>query len=306
MFNLKSAIWLCVFVLTSVSQIASAQSYYPNNSYPVYNGYNNSGYNGYNNPGYGGYNNSGYNGYNNPGYAGNNNSGYSGSGNSGYGGYNSYNNAPQSSYNYPQQNYNPYYNQQQPAYGYAQPAYPQNYYSMPRYNNGYRNNSNGFNRMFKGNKFGGGRNFGEELWPGRGSIYEDALPVHGPWDRNWGKAPWNRDYENLWEPEGGPDKWFDFGDPKEGLANAWEDMLYTPNALGTMPGGWKAPSVSVPNPIDVGDEFKNAARDMPDEMQNFSEGFTYGDDGYNDNPNKGQFGAGNNKKKGINIAPKVR
>lgn len=284
MFNLKSAIWLCVFVLASVSQIASAQSYYPNYNYPANNGYNNSGYNAYNNPGYGGY------------------------GNSGYSGYNRYNNYPQPSYNnYPQQNYNNYYNQRPPAYRYAQPAYPQNYYPIPRYNNGYgyNNNSNGFNRMFKGNKFGGGRNFGEELWPGRGSIYEDVLPMHGPWDRNWGKAPWNRDYENLWEPEGGPDKWFDFGDPKEGLANAWEDMLYTPNALGTMPGGWEAPSISVPNPIDVGDEFKNAARDMPDEMQNFSEGFTYGDEGYNNNPNKGQFGAGN-KKKGINIAPNTR
>jgi hypothetical protein len=277
MFDLKSAIWLCVFALTSVSQIASAQSYYPNNNYPAYNGYNNSGYNGYNNPR-----------YSNPGY-------------------NNYNNYPQPNYNnYPQQNYNNNYNQQ-PAYGYRQPAYPQNYYPVPRYNNGYHKNGNGFNRMFKGNKFGGGRNFGEELWPGRGSIYEDALPVHGPWDRNWGRAPWNRDYEDMWGPKGGPDKWFDFADPKEGAANAWEDMLYTPNALGTMPGGWKAPSVSVPNPIDVGDEFKNAARDMPDEMKNFSDGFTYGEDGYNDNPNKGQFGVGNNKKKkGINIAPKTR
>jgi hypothetical protein len=283
MSNLKSAIWLCVFVLTSVSQIASAQSYYPNNNYPTNNGYNNPAYQGYNNPAYDGYGNSAYNGYNR------------------------YNNYPQPRFNnYPQQSYNNYYNPQ-PAYGYAQPAYPQNYYPMPRYYNGYgyNNNGNGFNRMFKGNKFGGGRNFGEELWPGRGSIYEDALPIHGPWDRNWGRAPWNRDYEDLWGPKGGPDKWFDFGDPKEGLANAWEDMLYTPNALGTMPGGWEAPSISVPNPIDVGDEFKDAARDMPDEMRNFSEGFTYGDEGYNNNPNKGQFGAGN-KKKGINIAPKTR
>ena len=267
MFNLKSAIWLSVLVVITASQIATAQNYYPSENYLRNNPYNN-----------------GYNNYNN------------------YPQQPAYNNYyPQQNYNnyYPQQGYNNYY--QPPAYGYAQPAYPQNYYPMPpRYNN----NGNGFNRVFKGKKFGG-RNFGEEFWPGRGSIYEDALPVHGPWDRNWGKAPWNRDYENLWEPEGGPDKWFDFKDPKEGMANAWEDMLYTPNALGTMPGGWEAPSISVPNPIDVGDEFKNAARDMPDEMKNFSEGFTYGDDGYNNNPNKGQFGAGN-KKKGINISPKTR
>ncbi len=85
---------------------------------------------------------------------------------------------------------------------------------------------------------------------------------------------------------------------------AWEDMMITPNALGTMPGGWEAPSVVIPNPVDVGDEFKNAAQDMPDEMQNFSEGFTYGDDygdGYN-NDDKGSFGVGTNKKReGINI-----
>ena len=284
MFNLKSAILLSVLLTITVSQLASAQNYYPSENY-LRNNPNDHGYNAYN--GYPGYNS--YRPYN------------------GYSSYNGYSNYPQQpAYNaYPQQNYNQYY-QQQPPYGYAQPgyaqpAYPQNYYPMPpRYNN----NNNGFNRMFKGKKFGG-RDFGEEFWPGRGSIYEDALPIHGPWDRNWGKAPWNREYENLWEPEGGPDKWFDFKDPKEGLANAWEDMLYTPNALGTMPGGWEAPSISVPNPIDVGDEFKNAARDMPDEMKNFSDGFTYGDDGYNNNPNKGQFGMGN-KKKGINISPKNR
>ena len=266
MFNLKPAIWLCVLALTALSQVATAQSRYPSSNYnPAYSGYNN-GYNRY----------YGYNSYN---------------------GYNSY----------PAQNYRNNYYQQAPgyAYGYAQPAYPtQNYYPMqPRYKS--NNNSSGFNRMFKGNKFGGGRNFGEEFWPGRGSIYEDALPVHGPWDRNWGRAPWNRDYEDMWGPKGGPDKWFDLSDPKEGMANAWEDMLYTPNALGTMPGGWEAPSISVPNPIDVGDEFKDAARDMPGEMQDFSEGFTYGDEGYNNNPNKGQFGVGK-KKKGINIAPKTR
>jgi hypothetical protein len=145
------------------------------------------------------------------------------------------------------------------------------------------------------------------MWPGRDSIWEDAAPIDGPWNRNWGRAPWNRDYENLWEPDGGPDKWFDPSDPKEGMAWAWEDMMVTPNALGTMPGGWEAPSIIIPNPVDVGDEFKNAAGDMPGEMQDFSEGFTYGDDGYNSNnynSNRG-IGFGNKKKKdGIKIEPR--
>jgi hypothetical protein len=67
-------------------------------------------------------------------------------------------------------------------------------------------------------------------------------------------------------------------------------MLVTPNELGTMPGGWEAPSISVPNPIDVGDEFKNAAKDMPGEMRDFSDGFTYGDEGYNNGPQGGNSG----------------
>ena len=160
------------------------------------------------------------------------------------------------------------------------------------------NNSNG---PFGGNNmpFTGNSSFGERFWPGRGSYYDDVLPANGPWNRSWGRAPWNRDYDNLWGRKGGPSNWFNPGDPKEGVAQAWEDMLVTPNALGTMPGGWKAPSISVPNPIDVGDEFKEVAKDMPSEMQNFSEGFTYGEDeGYsNNNPDRGgiSFNPGNRR-----------
>lgn len=212
----------------------------------------------------------------------------------------SYNNAYGNAYNSnPYQNYS--YNYANP-YGYAQPyGYPAPYY-------GYKKKDSGFDRFFNEDKmpFSGNSDFAEELWPGRDSIYEDMAPIDGPWNRNWGRAPWNRDYANMYEPEGGPDKWFDLSDPKEGLAWAWEDFLVTPNALGTMPGGWEAPSIIVPNPVDVGDEFKNAAGDMPGEMKDFSEGFTYGDDGYNNNPDAGSIGMGKKKKKdGINIQPKT-
>ena len=161
-------------------------------------------------------------------------------------------------------------------------------YGMPYGGNQYRNNNNnGFNRFFNNGPFGGNRGynnrggFGEQFWPGQGSVYDDVLPANGPWNRSWGRAPWNRNYDDMWGRKGGPQAWFDPTDPKESMAQAWEDMLVTPNGLGTMPGGWKAPSISVPNPIDVGDEFKDVARDMPDEMQNFSEGFTYGEDSWN-------------------------
>ena len=206
------------------------------------------------------------------------------------------------------------YNYQNP-YNYSNPynyGYRQNPYNRsPQYSYGYRpkykkknKGFDGLDNVFDKGPFSGNSDFAEELWPGRDSIWEDAAPIDGPWNRNWGRAPWNRDYADMYGKEGGPDEWFNFSDPKEGAAMAWEDMLYTPNALGTMPGGWDAPTVVVPNPIDVGDEFKDAAGDMPGEMKNFSEGFTYGDDGYNDNPDAGSFGVGNKKKReGISISP---
>ena len=182
-------------------------------------------------------------------------------------------------YNVRPQNYGQMNNRSPYGNPYARP------YGMP-YGAPYQNN-NGFNRFFNSSPFGNrggynGRNgMGEQFWPGKGSVYDDVLPANGPWNRSWGRAPWNRNYDDMWGRKGGPQAWFDPTDPKESMAQAWEDMLVTPNGLGTMPGGWKAPSISVPNPIDVGDEFKNVAKDMPDEMQNFSEGFTYGDESWN-------------------------
>jgi hypothetical protein len=265
-----AATLLTLILLSTFSQRASAQGYYPNVAdYPSSTSY----YGGY--PNSYGYGNYGAQQYQYPSY------GYA---------------QPQ----YPANYYNRY---PQQGYGYAQPYPQQRYYPMPP-----RNNNSGLKKVWKPEKWRG-RNIGEEFWPGRGSIYEDALPMHGPWDRNWGKAPWNREYEDLWGDEGGPDAWFDFKDPKEGMAWMWEDMLYTPNALGTMPGGWEAPTVSVPNPVDVGDEFKDASTDFPGEMKDFADGFTYGDrtiTGSKPKKDGGSFGMGNKKKDGINISPKVR
>jgi hypothetical protein len=55
---------------------------------------------------------------------------------------------------------------------------------------------------------------------------------------------------------------------KNRFADSWDDMLNAPSDMGEMPGGIKAPSVSVPNPVDVGDQFDDAARDVPDQMRN--------------------------------------
>lgn len=209
----------------------------------------------------------------------------------------------------------PYANQYQNYNGYNN--YANNGYYPRQNNNGFfnngpfgggnNNNNNFFNKGPFGNNnsmpFTGNSNFGERFWPGRGSYYDEVLPANGPWNRSWGRAPWNRDYDNLWGRNGGPSKWFDPSDPEEGIAEAWEDMMITPNRLGTMPGGWKAPSISIPNPVDVNTELRDAAIDMPGEMQNFSDGFTYGgNDNGNYNDDRGTIGFGNKKKdKGINI-----
>lgn len=55
---------------------------------------------------------------------------------------------------------------------------------------------------------------------------------------------------------------------KNRFSDAWDDMLNAPSDMGELPGGFNAPSVSVPNPVDVGDELDDAARDVPDQMRN--------------------------------------
>ncbi len=287
MKTMKTLVMSGLAMLAAASLSANAQAYYPYNvadNPSPYGSYDYSSYPSYSQDYYG-YDSSAYNNaYSAPQY------------DSYYASQQYYNQQPA----YPQQNYA----YQAPGYNYAQPAYPpQAYY----YGNPSRND--GMKKMFKPEKWRG-RNFGEEFWPGDESIYEDVLPVHGPWDRNWGKAPWNREYEDMWGDEGGPDAWMDFADPKEGMAWMWEDFLYTPHALGTMPGGWEAPTISVPNPVDVGDEFKNASTDFPGEVRDFADGFTYGDrtiTGSKPKKDSGSIGFGSKKKKdGINIQPKQR
>ena len=53
------------------------------------------------------------------------------------------------------------------------------------------------------------------------------------------------------------------------MSRNWDDMLNAPSRMGEMPGGWEAPSISAPNPVDVGDDIDNAARDLPDQIDGF-------------------------------------
>ena len=97
-----------------------------------------------------------------------------------------------------------------------------------------------------------------------------------PWSNNGGSSmPWsgNRGSSMPWDNRrGGSNMPWDSGRggwmDKDRFANRWDDMLNAPSDMGELPGGYTAPSVSAPNPVDVGDEFQDAARDAPDQMRN--------------------------------------
>ena len=54
---------------------------------------------------------------------------------------------------------------------------------------------------------------------------------------------------------------------KRNWENSWDDMINTPSRMGEMPGGWTAPEVTVPNPIDMGDQMQDNVQDLPDQMR---------------------------------------
>ena len=101
-------------------------------------------------------------------------------------------------------------------------------------------NNNGFGNWFGGNRgpYGNNGPFGDMFGGGRNGI--------------WGMHP---------------DEWFT-SNPEDGFSYMWDDMINAPSEMGEMPGGWNAPSISVPNPVDIGSEFRDEApnlmREVPD------------------------------------------
>ncbi len=138
--------------------------------------------------------------------------------------------------------YNPYATPQpyRPAYGYNN---RRPYYPPPR-----RKNNSGWDNM---------------PW----SRYTNVtIPmVDGnfvPWSSDvWNWKNRNRNFGNFGPFEEGPQKWFT-SDPQSGLETMWDDMINAPHNMGTMPGNWQAPSVSLPNPVDLGDQVGKAGRDF--------------------------------------------
>ena len=215
----------------------------------------------------------------------------------------------------------PGYGYQQPGYGsgytaspYAYGGYPQQGYSyspMTSYP-GYGNSGSGPFGNVPWNNWNGPDVFGSN------SPFQDPLQHEGSWAKKgfhpwrsgpfahdkwsdhpgtkmpWGNFPgWGDGFfggfgPDQWEgatPWGNdvPFKWFDPTDPEESIAEIWEDALNTPNKMGRLPPGFTAPYISVPNPVDVENEFERNARNAPDEIHNM-----WGGDG-------GSFGGSDKK-----------
>lgn len=61
-----------------------------------------------------------------------------------------------------------------------------------------------------------------------------------------------------------PDFYTDFTD------EAWDFMMKTPRDMGYMPGGWRFPYISMPDPVTVGDAVANQMPPIMEEVPNFA------------------------------------
>ena len=95
-------------------------------------------------------------------------------------------------------------------------------------------------------------------------------PGYNPYNRNRGsRMPWgnnnNRFGNNKFWGRSGPSTWMNPG--KDNWENSWDDMINSPSRMGEMPGGWTAPEVTMPNPVDMGDQMQDNMQDLPEQMK---------------------------------------
>ncbi len=106
--------------------------------------------------------------------------------------------------------------------------------------------------------------------PDRGaSAYN--MPGYNP-NRQYrmGGHPGNRRNNNKFWGRSGPSTWMN--PSKRNWENSWDDMINSPSRMGTMPGGWTAPEVTMPNPIDMGDQMQDNLKDLPEQMKDMDVG----------------------------------
>ncbi len=155
----------------------------------------------------------------------------------------------------------------------------QNYGGGPSFSGPWDGGRGGNSMPWSSGRGGNGPSFSGPWDGGRGNSMPWDSGRGGnsmPWSSNRGSStPWsgNRGSSMPWDNRrGGSNMPWDSGRggwmDKDRFANRWDDMLNAPSDMGELPGGYTAPSVSAPNPVDVGDEFQDAARDAPDQMRN--------------------------------------
>jgi hypothetical protein len=88
------------------------------------------------------------------------------------------------------------------------------------------------------------------------------MPGYNP-NRNYRRN--NRWNNNKFWGRSGPSTWMNPG--KRNWENSWDDMMNAPSRMGEMPGGWTAPEVTVPNPIDMGDQMQDNVKDLPEQIK---------------------------------------
>ena len=78
-------------------------------------------------------------------------------------------------------------------------------------------------------------------------------------NRNYrGNNRWNN---NKFWGRRGPSTWMNPG------KRNWEN---SPSRMGEMPGGWTAPEVTVPNPVDMGDQMQDNVKDLPEQVKDMN------------------------------------
>lgn len=144
-----------------------------------------------------------------------------------------------------------------PAY---RPPYPANNYPAPGVNRGYPPVQN-TNRGYPPPPPGG---------PYRGSPYGPDSGASAYNTPGYNRYRSNRGNNNKFWGRSGPNTWMNPN--KRNMERGWDDMINAPGRMGTMPGGWTAPEVTMPNPIDMGDQMQDNVQDLPEQMRDMNVG----------------------------------
>lgn len=174
-------------------------------------------------------------------------------------------------------------------------AQPANRYTPPRtYNNNYNNNyrpqrppAPTYRSPYAGNPPPANMNrpmppasSGNVAPPPPSGPYRSAPNAVPPTGYDQGASAFNtpgynpyrdrRRNNNKFWGRSGPSSWMN---PSKGnMERGWDDMINAPSRMGEMPGGWNAPEVSMPNPIDIGDQMQDNVEDLPDQVKNMDVG----------------------------------